>query len=388
MTRKGRLKSGDTSPHSKGFASAAKRTLRRNLLSWFRRHARDLPWRRTCDPYRIWVSEIMLQQTQVATVVPYFERFIARFPSVRGLAEAREQDVLRLWEGLGYYRRARQLHEAARAIVAQHGGEIPRDADALRSLPGIGRYTAGAILSLACDQREPILEANSIRVLSRLAAFRGDPNRSAGRSYLWTLAAEFLPTKGAGAFNQALMELGSEICTPRNPACDRCPLRTLCPTRAKELQHVIPLRKKKTRYQDVREAVVIIERRGKLLLRRNGADERWAGLWDYPRFSLSPRQGAALRTKLAAGVKRLTGLTVRECVPWTTLKHGVTRFRITLACYKAGGTRGRVRPGPSSIRWVKLPEVAAYPQSRTGRRISDLLLAERNGGPLPPEGTA
>ena len=202
---------------------------RRRILAWFRRNARDLPWRRTRDPYAIWVSEIMLQQTQVVTVIGYFERFLAAFPSIADLAAADEQQVLRLWEGLGYYRRARQLHAAARVIVAEHQGRFPRDPEQIRALPGIGRYTAGAIASIGWDAREPILEANTIRVFSRLLAYRGDPQKNAGQQRLWEFAAGVLPKKDTGLFNQALMELGSEICTPRGPLCDQCPVRTLVP---------------------------------------------------------------------------------------------------------------------------------------------------------------
>src|SRR5687768_10854498 len=193
--------------------------LTRKLLAWFDRSARDLPWRRTSDLYAIWISEVMLQQTQVATVIAYFERFLHRFPDVGSLAAADEQQVLRLWEGLGYYRRARQLHAAAKVIVAEHSGRFPLAYDAVRSLPGIGRYTAGAILSIGAGARLPILEANTIRVLSRLTAFRGDPASSAGQKHLWQIAELTLPAKRVGTFNQSLMELGSEICTPKAPTC-------------------------------------------------------------------------------------------------------------------------------------------------------------------------
>ncbi len=264
---------------------------RRRILAWFRRNARDLPWRRTRDPYAIWVSEIMLQQTQVVTVVGYFERFLAAFPSIADLAAADEQEVLRLWEGLGYYRRARQLHAAARVIVAEHQGRFPHEPHQIRALPGIGRYTAGAIASIGWDAREPILEANTIRVFSRLLAYRGDPQKIAGQQRLWEFAAGVLPQKDTGLFNQALMELGSEICTPRGPRCDRCPVRDLCPTFRLGLQDEIPLPKRKTRYEDRHEAAVIVRRGDRVVLRRCGPDERWAGLWDFPRRAQS-RGGA------------------------------------------------------------------------------------------------
>ena len=258
--------------------------LRRRLLRWFERQRRDLPWRRTRDPYAIWVSEIMLQQTQVAAVVPYYERFLARFPTVHELAAADEDQVLRVWEGLGYYRRARQLHDAARRVVQQYGGRFPRELAAARSLPGIGRYTAGAILSIAFDERHPVLEGNTVRLYSRLLAYRDDPHSAAGQRRLWDFAAEILPNRQVGALNQALMELGSTICRPRAPACDACPLAVLCPTQAHGWQQEIPRAKRRPDYEQVHETAVVVRRRGKVLLRRCGPDERWAGLWDFPRF--------------------------------------------------------------------------------------------------------
>ncbi len=353
--------------------AAWRQSLRRRLRAWFGRQARDLPWRRTRDPYCIWVSEIMLQQTQVATVVPYYERFLAAFPDVAALAAAAPEDVLRLWEGLGYYRRARQLHQAAQLVDRQHGGRFPRDVDAVRRLPGIGRYTAGAILSIAFDDRQPILEANTTRLLARLLAMREDPATAAAQQTLWQFATQLLPRQGAGALNQALMELGSEVCTPQRPDCGRCPLAPLCPTRAAGLQQEIPRTKKKTVYERVREACVVVWHRERLLLRRCGDDERWAGLWDFPRFPLQAHRGAALERELAAKVARLTGVTVRPGSRLTTIQHGVTRFRITLSCYEAEYVSGRVRRG--QLAWARPAELNDYPLNVTGRRIGQQLVA-------------
>src|SRR5947208_11956281 len=193
------------------------------LLSWFDKNHRDLPWRRNRDPYAIWVSEVMLQQTQVATVIPYCERFLHSFPTVAALAAADEHDVLRHWEGLGYYRRARQLHQAARQIVADHHGRIPADPAAFAGLPGVGRYTLGAVLSQAFELRLPILEANSVRVLCRLIGLRDDPRTPAAQQRLWAAAEELLPVRHVGDFNQALMELGALVCTPAAPDCGGSP---------------------------------------------------------------------------------------------------------------------------------------------------------------------
>ena len=203
--------------------------------------------------------------------------------------------MLRLWEGLGYYRRARQLQAAAKTIVAEHGGRFPRDIESLKALPGIGRYTAGAIASIAFDQRAPILEANTIRLLSRLIAYRDDPLKAAGQRILWQTAADILPQKNVARFNQALMELGSLVCTPTDPRCDECPLAGVCAAYADDLQHQIPRAKAKQAYTDLREAAVVIRRNGRVLIRRCGEGERWAGLWDFPRFACRSRGAAVCR---------------------------------------------------------------------------------------------
>jgi A/G-specific adenine glycosylase len=233
------------------FTASQRQTLRRRLLTWYAAHKRDLPWRRSRDPYRVWLSEIMLQQTQVATVKDYFHRFTRAFPDVHSLAAAEESEVLRLWEGLGYYRRARQLHVAAKKVVAEYGGKFPDEAEELQQLPGIGRYTAGAIASIAFNRRAPILEANTIRLLSRLVAYRGNPHSQTGQRPLWRVAEEILPQKRVAEFNQALMELGSLVCTPNEPKCTTCPLSAVCAAFAGGLQHEIPLEKPRQVYTDL-----------------------------------------------------------------------------------------------------------------------------------------
>src|SRR3954454_12588148 len=298
----------DRNPGTEKHSSAWRRSLSKKLLVWFQQHACDLPWRQTRDLYAIWISEIMLQQTQVATVVPYFQRFLARFPDVTALAAADEHEVLKLWEGLGYYRRARQLHAAARKITSDHNGQFPTSMDAVRSLPGIGRYTAGAILSIGLDQRLPILEANTIRLLSRLTAYRGDVNSGAGRQRLWKIAEAILPKHECGAFNQALMEVGSVICTPRSPACSECPVVALCGAHRNQLVVKIPRPAKSKNYENVTEIAVIIRRGISVLLRQCRPGERWAGLWDFPRFAAAGESNTALDRQIAKRVRDLVGL--------------------------------------------------------------------------------
>ncbi len=345
---------------------------RRRLTAWFDKHARDLPWRRSRDPYAIWLSEIMLQQTQVATVKPYFERFLGALPTIEALARAEEQQVLRLWEGLGYYRRARQLHKAAQVIQAEHGGMFPRDREVVRRLPGIGRYTAGAILSIAFDAREPILEANTFRLFSRLLALRGSPKPTEDERVLWAMAEAVLPRREVGRFNQALMELGSTVCTPRSPQCSECPAATMCRTNAEGLQERIPMPKAKPAFVQRREVAVVVRRRGGVLLVRCAEGQRWAGLWDFPRFEVHSEGPAALSDEIRENVRRLTGLVVEPGRRLTTFKHGVTRYRITLDCFEARCVPGAGR-GSSALetRWIPLDELDRYPLSTTGRKLAE-----------------
>ncbi len=354
-----------------------RQSFRRRLLAWYDAHARDLPWRRRNDPYAVWLSEVMLQQTQVATVKPYFERFMAALPTIEALAKADEHDVLRLWEGLGYYRRARQLHKAAKIIVAEHGGQFPRDPQIVRHLPGIGRYTAGAILSIAFDAREPILEANTVRLLSRLLAYTGDPRSTEGQRLLWAMAEILLPNRNVGRLNQALMELGGGVCTPREPRCDECPVALLCRANQQGLQQEVPRPKAKPVFEAVREAAVVVRRAGRVLLLRWPTGRRWAGLWDFPRFPLSDSPANdpgdnRLKRELVENVFELTGVTIVPGPHIATLAHGVTRFRITLECFEAE-CRSCDRKATAALetRWLRPSELHAYPLSSTGRKLAD-----------------
>jgi A/G-specific adenine glycosylase len=349
------------------------------LRAWFVHHARDLPWRRTRDAYAVWLSEIMLQQTQVATVRPYFERFLAALPTIAALAQANEEQVLRLWEGLGYYRRARQLQLAARQIVVERGGVFPRDPEAVRQLPGIGRYTAGAILSIAFDARQPILEANTSRLWSRLVAYRGDPASTPGQKVLWAAAEAILPSRGVGLFNQALMELGSMVCVPREPRCDECPVASLCRSRELGIERQVPTAKAKPPAIARREAAVVVRRADQVLLVRCPEGQRWAGLWDFPRLALqspdSPPDDDGLRREVAQHVRRQTGVTIRSPEHLATIRHGVTRFRITLECYVADYRSGAIAPRDvAGIRWVAAAELDHYPLNSTARKLARLVM--------------
>ncbi len=360
--------------------------LQKKLLAWFSRNARTLPWRLTRDPYRVWVSEIMLQQTQVATVVAYFQRFMESFPTVTALANANEQDVLRHWEGLGYYRRARQLHAAARVVRDEHAGRFPTDFAAVLRLPGVGRYTAGAVLSISSGQRLPILEANTVRLFARLMAMQEPVNTAAAQKRLWAYAETLVAPRPEdfppGEVNQALMEVGSLVCTPRTPGCGACPLRDFCEARRLGTVAEIPVAPPKMQYEDRREAAVVITRASRsgateVCLLRYAPHQRWGGLWDFPRTEIP--ENAAPETVLPAFTQEATGLRMHLGPLMKTFRHGVTKYRITLDCYegvpdaKNPGRLHKKTPHGNEIRWVAIQNLSEYPLNVTGRKIAKLL---------------
>jgi len=315
--------------------------VRRQLNRWFAKNQRDLPWRQTRDAYQIWVSEIMLQQTQVATVIDYYRRFLARFPDVQSLASASQQEVLQYWAGLGYYRRARNLQLAAQQIVERHSGVFPRDVSQLQDLAGVGRYTAGAIASFAFDLPAPILETNTIRLLSRLLGMTQPIQTAGSQKRLWEQAEALLPARsGSGKVNQALMELGSLVCTPTQPKCGQCPLRARCLAHRQGLEKQIPVLKPKVSLeQRTHIGLLVRDRRNRILLRRNAPGHWWEGLWDLPwiefhRISIkSPdsvgSQSIQQKFMDQFGIEcELTGL-------YQTIRHAVTRYRIQYHCFTA-----------------------------------------------------
>jgi A/G-specific adenine glycosylase len=339
------------------------------LLRWFDAHQRPLPWRHCRDPYRIWVSEVMLQQTTVAAVLSYFNRFLAAFPTVQALADAPAQEVLRHWEGLGYYRRARHLHAAAKIIVAEHGGKFPRDAAQAKALPGVGRYILGAVLSQAYEVRLPIVEANSLRVLARFFGYRGDPRRGVGQRWTWQTAEALLPTKRVGDFNQALMELGALVCTLREPKCKTCPLRRECVASRENLQNAIPPAKAPTAIIPLREAAIVIRRGDTFLLgqRPDGA-ARGANHWEFPHGEV--KEGEALEAAAVRIAKELTNLRIRLGDQIVTLKHGVTKYAITITAFAAAAKSGQPRSKfYSRLRWCSSKAMRALPTSTPQRAI-------------------
>lgn len=290
-------------------------------------------------------------------------------PTVFHLAAANEQQVLRLWEGLGYYRRARHLHRAARMLVEQHGGELPNDPAVWRTLPGVGRYTLGAVLSQAFDRRLPIIEANSRRVLCRLFARRGDPSRAPLLNWLWTTAETLLPSRHVGDFNQALMDLGALVCTPTEPNCPRCPLRHQCDARSRGLQHFIPERPPEPSATLVEEVAVVMSHVDKVLLVRRPETGLWADLWEFPHGAVRAEESPK-----SAGVRlicELTGFEANVGDELLTIRHGVTRYRITMRCYGALRIRGRWRSAfYREAVWVEPNRLSEYPVSAPQRRLA------------------
>ena len=321
----------------------------------------------------------MLQQTQVVTVIDYFRRFIKRFPTVRQLAEADPAEVLKIWEGLGYYRRARQMHMAAKKIVDEHGGKFPSTFDQVLALPGIGRYTAGAILSIADDRPLPVVEGNTIRVYSRLMNFQQDVKDSNGQKVLWGFAESLVTSHRPGDLNQALMELGSKICTVKSPACTSCPVSSHCLALLNGDPIQLPNKgNTKTKYEDLHQAAVVIERKGRYVVRLCGPDEHWTGLWDFPRVTIPKgRDKTELVRQIVDRVQKQTGLTVFVDHPFTKIKHAVTRFRISLGCYQANDVTGRLKSS-RNLQWVSIEELSKLPMNVTGRKIADHLEKSRS----------
>ena len=324
-------------------------TIRTQLLQWFERFGRDLPWRRTHDPYAIMVSEFMLQQTQVTTVIPYFERWLRQFPDFKSLAAASEAEILAVWQGLGYYARARNLHRAAKEVVARHDGVLPPDPDAIAALPGVGRYTAGAISSFAFDLPVAAVDANIARVLARLIDLQLPVDSTAGAAEVWAAAEALLPEKGGRLHTSALMELGALVCVPRQPECLLCPVRSECQAKKPEL---LPIKKPRKKTVELMEDCEWhANERGLLLEQQTGT--RWRGMWKLPRLTAEA-----------------------EGEPLLQFDYPFTHHRVTLRVFEGVETRAR-EAGPDQ-RWVPVAELAFIAIAAPHRRAIEQLI-ERNG---------
>ncbi len=339
--------------------------LAESLLHWYHRHARVLPWRGHPDPYAVWVSEIMLQQTQVATVIPYFERWMARFPTIAALAAAPEQEVLALWEGLGYYSRARNLHKAAQMIMREFGGQIPTTLQDLRRLPGVGAYTAAAIASIAFGQDVATLDGNLRRIFSRLFDVRQPADSAAGEKHLWQLVQQHLPPGRAGDYNQALMDLGATICLPRNPACLLCPLRPLCQAYALGVQEQRPVLRPRPVVPHHHQVMALIVQDGLTLLARRPAQGLLGGLWEFPAARIDPK--ADLTAALPAAIQAECALQVTPVKPLGVIRHAYTHFKLTAHLFLCTLESDAL---PQRWQWMALSELAACPMGKVDRQAA------------------
>lgn len=346
--------------------------IRKRLLTWYLKNKRDLPWRKTRDPYHILVSEIMLQQTQVATVIPYYRRFIDAFPTVASLAAARLQRVLKQWEGLGYYSRARNLHRATRVIHERWNDRVPSAVEGLSSLPGIGRYTAGAVASIAFDLRAPILDGNVRRVLCRIYAIRKDPRQAAVQDRLWRLAEQLLPERSAGDFNQALMELGATVCLPKTPSCRLCPVGEFCVAFQKGIHDRIPFRPERRPIPDEDMAVILIRNGSGLLIGPRPEKGLLAGLWGFPEMD---REQAKTPRRIAMQIEKIFGLELSPIRPLKPVAHTFSHKRITYYPYLFHCLSERHRL-PGSWRWVPAARIAEYPLPNATRKIFDQIAVD------------
>jgi len=366
--------------------------VREKLAAWYQSVGRSLPWREDRDPYRILVSEMMLVQTTVAAVVPFFGRFLDRFPDVEALAVADEADVLKAWEGLGYYRRARQLQAAARAIMSEHGGAFPRNPEAIRALPGVGRYIAGAVRSFAFDQSAPIVEANTQRVLARWLAWPEEPSSTRSQARLWEAAARLVPETGAGEFNQAFMELGALVCVPKAPLCLACPVAGDCQARRLGRQDRLPVARPKPPPKDVAEACALIRRDDRYLILKRGAGRLWEHFWEFPTLHVGGADPAGrslgAEMALAEGFERLTGVRAELGPAATSIRFGVTTHRVALDVHRGDWLEGeaKVRPGWVEAAWVAARSLGDYTLGSATRRIVAWLLANPGDTETNPPG--
>lgn len=358
--------------------------MRRALLDWYDGNARDLPWRRTRDPFAVWVAEVMLQQTRVETVIPYYARFLARFPDVFALADARLDDVLASWSGLGYYRRARLLHAGAMHVRDVHGGVVPSDPIAIREIPGVGAYTAGAIASQAFGANEPIVDGNVARFVSRLCAIDVDVKKGEGLARVWRISAALVASvERPGALNNALMEIGATVCVPREPRCLLCPVRAHCAARARGRETELPIATKKAKRPTVEEiaAVLRIEGDDRVLLARCAKDGLFAGLWEPPRVATKDAKRARVELSSSLGVD--VDLAPK---PKRSIEHALTHRRLRIEVHEGVLSRAPKKATNGEGRYdawelVDLATLDARGVATLGRRMLGL---SRRGRPRPP----
>lgn len=349
-------------------------TLRRELLQWYETEYRNLPWRETNDPYRIWISEIMLQQTQVKTVLPYFNNFIRRFPTVYDLACASIDEVLKLWEGLGYYARARNLHRTAQRIITEFGGQFPRDLSRIKQLPGIGPYTAAAILSIAFGADHAVVDGNVQRVLARLYQVDKPVQSAEGKQQLEELAQRLLARGQAGQYNQAIMELGALICTPRKPICEKCPLNRFCQSYSQATQDRYPIKEPRRKRPHVDVAAGIIWKGQKVLIAKRPEQGLLGGLWEFPGGKI--RQDETASEAVLREIREELDILVRVGERFMTVNHEYTHFTLTMDVFHCTYVSGKPKAlGCSAWKWVPKRELPQYAFPRATGKVLDKLLS-------------
>ncbi len=351
--------------------------LQENILSWFQENARDLPWRRTYSPYHVWISEIMLQQTQMDRVIGYFSRWISRFPSIASLSTADEEEILKLWEGLGYYARARNIMKTARILMREHKGEMPADYNRLLGLPGIGKYTAGAIMSIAFNQGYPLVDANIERIFARLFNLDKPVKETNTHAFIWRKAEELLPQGRAREFNQALMELGALVCISTTPRCSICPIRSECKAFALDLVFERPVLQSPSRTIFIEMATGILEHGGRILIQKRKSTGVWANLWEFPGGRLEP--GETPEMALVREYMEETELSVAPLEKIITVHHSFMNYRVALHCYFCSLTDGKNEPvlhGAQEYRWVKPDDLLSYAFPSGHRKLIDHLRNE------------
>ncbi len=343
------------------------------LLEWYGREGRELPWRGTRDPYRVWLSEIMLQQTGVATVIPYYQRFLDRFPTVSDLAAAEADAVIELWAGLGYYSRARNLHAAARVVTTEHGGLFPEEVAELQALPGVGRSTAGAIRAIAFDRKGVILDGNVRRVLCRLLAVESDPRATAVEKELWRWAEALTPEERPHDYAQAIMDLGAVLCTPRRPDCGRCPLAGLCRAKALGLEAELPRRATKKAVPTRIQVALLLERDGCLLVRQRPFSGMLGGLWEFPAAEVGEGGDPSVMARRLLADLGLAG----EPAEAGRVRHVYSHFKLDLRLYRAAVAAGFAIAEAAASRWLTAAELAELPLHGAHKKVlSDLIQSQ------------
>lgn len=351
----------------KNFSNSDKSIIQKNIIKWFQKSQRDLPWRKKYKPYDIWISEIMLQQTQVTTVLPYFKRWMKALASVEAVANAKEDKILKLWEGLGYYSRARNIQKTAKIIVEKFNGEFPSDFNDILDLPGIGKYTAGAISSIAFNKPEPIVDGNIIRVLARLKNFSGNTKLPQNIKKIWDWSNDLVPKNQARDFNQGMMELGALVCKPQNPDCQKCPLNETCEAYKEGTANKIPNRGEKTKLIPIKVAIAVIKKDGKVFIQKRAHKGLMAGLWEFPGGKVEKE------TPLKAIHREIheeLGIKIKNVKKIKQIKHGYTKFSVDLYCYSADFDEGSLKLN-SAIdgKWVKSEQLKKFPFPAANKKL-------------------